>query len=390
MPIEGAVRLNRDVREVVRNLAVGEIAVIDLPDLDRESAELLASRRPAAVLNVADSASGRMENLGPKVLLDAGILHLDRFGTEILALRDGQRITVTVHHHDDQREPVTGSVSSAEGAVIAEGELVGEQRTAAAVRATRAARSFQLDGLAATTAELLAAESDLIFDGAGLPTGTAPFHGRPVLVVGDRANTPAQLGWIRPWIRESRPYIIAVEGGADHLRAANLRADVVLGPLEDVSDAAIARPNGRKPGPVLLLHAKPDMPARGSLRVEELGREHGVLESRLPSWALALLMAERGGASVVVASGIPETGPEVLDSGRTPAAAAVLTRLGLGGLLVYASALPALVRPRIRTWQLLLLSVVALGALAIALLTTPVGQAAFNIGPDWLANLFNG
>ncbi len=367
--ITGVVRADGDTRALARRLEPGDIAVVDIADLGREAAELLAARRPAAVLDASDAATGRLANLGPAVLLEAGIPLIDQLGTEVLALREGQAVRLE------------GPVVWADDAEVAEGRLLAADHLEAAAAQAREGARFQLDGVSAAASQLLAHEHQTILgtDQPELPT----LAGRPVLVVAPRATTASTLARIRPWIREARPAIVAVEAAADTVMEAGLTPDVVVGPFEDVSEAALGG------GAHLVLHAGDGARPAGRVRTEELGIEHTASTSTLPTSVLALLLAGHAGASVVVAAGMDEGPEEVLDAGREAAAAIGLARHVLGERLVYAGALPLLTRPRIRTWQLLVLALVALLALTIALLATPVGQAALGVGPEWLKNLFD-
>ncbi|MDO5494860.1 MAG: putative cytokinetic ring protein SteA [bacterium] len=367
--IEGPVRVDRDIRALARRLEPGDIAVIDLADIDRESAELLIARKPAAVLDAATAATGRLPALGSTALLEAGIALVDGFGTDILELREGTRVHVD------------GGVARVDDAEFAEGRPVTREHLEAASTQAREGAPFQLDAVSAATSELLTREHALVLDGEGLPA-LEKLAGRPALVIAERATTPEALTRLRPWIREARPVIVAVEAGADAARAAGLTPDVIIGPLESVSGEALAS------GAQLVLHLTQDGRSAGRTRAEELGTEHSTVVSSLPSVPLALLLAGHGVASVVVAAGTDESLEEVVDGGRNSAAALGLARLALGDRLVSASAVPRLTRPRIRAWQLALLVLAALLALAVALLTTPVGQAALGTGPDWLKNLF--
>src|SRR3954451_21868273 len=76
--VAGIVRLDRRTKNLTKRLQPGEIAVIDHTDIDRVSAEALVARGALAVVNVASSISGRYPNLGPEILLSAGIAILDR------------------------------------------------------------------------------------------------------------------------------------------------------------------------------------------------------------------------------------------------------------------------------------------------------------------------
>jgi uncharacterized membrane-anchored protein len=87
------VRLDRRTKNLTKRLKPGEIAVIDHVDLDRVSAEALVECKVAAVVNVADSISGRYPNLGPEILVEAGIPLVDGVGREVFSiLHEGERV----------------------------------------------------------------------------------------------------------------------------------------------------------------------------------------------------------------------------------------------------------------------------------------------------------
>lgn len=369
-PVTGTVRIG-EVRSLAGRLGVGEIAVINLVDPDREAAELLLARSPAAVLNAADSATGRLPNLGPSLLLDAGIPLVDSFDSDVLSLREGQEIRLE------------DGIVSVDGREIAEGRVVTREDLADAARRAGEGTRFQLDGVSAATADLLAREPALVLDGAGLPDLRELVGDRPTLVIAPRSTTAEMLEAIRLWIREEQPVVIAVDAAADTARDARITPDVIIGDLDSVSHEALGA------GARLILHVPREAGGGGAVRTEELGVDHDAVNSLLPTPVLALLLAAHGQANVVVAAGFDETPQEVLDGGRESAAATSLARYVLGSRLVHARALPGLVKPRIRAWQLVILAVVAVFALLLALLTTPVGQAAVGVGPDWLQDLLS-
>src|SRR5579859_4960168 len=83
--IVGVARADPKTKVLVRRLEPGDIAVIDHADLDRVSADELIACRVAAVVNGAKSVTGRYPNLGPGLLVEAGIPVLDDVGREVLA-----------------------------------------------------------------------------------------------------------------------------------------------------------------------------------------------------------------------------------------------------------------------------------------------------------------
>src|SRR5207247_3929380 len=91
--VTGTVRLDRRTKRLVGRLRPGDIAVIDHVDLDRVAADSLVAVGVAAVLNAKPSISGRYPNLGPEVLVQAGIPLLDDLGEELHeTLREGEEV----------------------------------------------------------------------------------------------------------------------------------------------------------------------------------------------------------------------------------------------------------------------------------------------------------
>ena len=56
---------------------------------------------------------------------------------------------------------------------------------------------------------------------------------------------------VRPYIRDFKPVLIAVDGGADALLEAGYKPDVIVGDMDSVSDEAL------RSGAELLVHALP-------------------------------------------------------------------------------------------------------------------------------------
>ena len=84
-------RIDRRTKNLTRRLRPGDIAVIDHADLDRVSAESLVKSEVIAVINAAASMTGRYPNLGPQVLIDAGIPLIDDVGSDVFEkVKDGR------------------------------------------------------------------------------------------------------------------------------------------------------------------------------------------------------------------------------------------------------------------------------------------------------------
>ena len=78
--ITAVARVDRRTKNITQRLNPGEIAIIDHADLDRVSAEELIRRKVSAVVNASVSITGRYPNLGPQLLLEAGIPVIDGAG----------------------------------------------------------------------------------------------------------------------------------------------------------------------------------------------------------------------------------------------------------------------------------------------------------------------
>ena len=96
--VTAVARIDRRTKRLTKRLRAGEIAIIDHVDIDRVSAEALVACGASAVVNVAASISGRYPNLGPRILLDAGIPLIDNATPELFErLHDGE--TLRLHEY---------------------------------------------------------------------------------------------------------------------------------------------------------------------------------------------------------------------------------------------------------------------------------------------------
>jgi len=337
------------------------VALVDHEDIDRVAADALVAARPAAVVNAAASTSGRYPNLGPQILLDAGIVLLDRVGADVLAeLREGQVVRV-----DGDRLLLVEADGERE---VAAGVRQTPATVAAATEVAREGLSAQLEAFAANTMEYMLREKDLLLDGVGVPDVRTSFTGRQALVVVRGYHYRDDLATLRPYIREYRPVLIGVDGGADAVLEAGHALDMVVGDMDSVSDAALTS------GAEIVVHAYRDGRAPGLERVRALGVEPVVFPATGTSEDVAMMLADDSGAELIVAVGSHATLVEFLDKGRAGMASTFLTRLRVGGKLVDAKGVSRLYRQRISTAQVAALLLSGLLALLVALLSTSAGQ----------------
>lgn len=362
--VTGTARLGKRTKDLTKRLQPGDIAIIDHEDIDRVAAEALVERAPAAVLNVSASTSGRYPNAGPQILVDAGIVLVDALGESVFeGVRDGEPLTVD------------GAEVLIEDTVIARGTLQDAQSVEASLERAREGLSEQLELFAQNTMEYMLRERDLLLDGIGAPEVRTRMDGRPVLIVVRGYHYKEDLATLKPFLRENRPIIIGVDGGADAVIEAGFHPDMIIGDMDSVSDRAL------RSGSELVVHAYRDGRAPGMERLAELGLEKEAISfpASGTSEDIAMLLADEKGASVIVAVGTHGTLEEFLDKGRAGMSSTFLTRLRIGSKLVDAKGVSRLYRQRISTFQLVLLALAGLAALAVALWATPGGQALVQI-----------
>ncbi|WP_421733415.1 putative cytokinetic ring protein SteA [Cellulomonas sp.] len=375
--VAGPARVDPRTKGLTKRLRPGDIAVIDHLDLDRVSAEALVACQPAAVLNAARSTSGRYPNLGPEILIEAGIPLIDDLGADVMSLTEGHRLRV-----------VDGAVYDGE-TLVAEGVLQTEATVAVAMEEARAGLSVQLESFAANTMDYLRRERDLLLDGVGVPDISTVIDGRQVLIVVRGYHYKEDLVTLRPYIREYRPVLIGVDGGADAILDAGWKPDLIVGDMDSVSDRALMC------GAEVVVHAYRDGRAPGLARVEQLDVKHVVFPATGTSEDVAMLLADDKGAELIVAVGTHATLVEFLDKGRSGMASTFLTRLRVGSKLVDAKGVSRLYRNRISNLQLTLLVLAGLLALGVALASTAAGQTLIGLSgariddiTSWVSGLF--
>jgi uncharacterized membrane-anchored protein len=353
----GVARVDFRTKVLVRRLEPGDIAVIDHPDLDRVSADELIACRVAAVVNAAKSVTGRYPNLGPRLLLEAGIPLVDDAGREVLSrVADGDAVRLD-----------SGTLYNASDQVVAKGVLLTEASLDQAMEGANAGVAGQIDAFAANTLEFLRRERDMLTNGLDLPSLATGMRDRHVLVVVRGYRYREDLRALRPYVREYHPVMVAVDGGADALIEAGYRPDLIIGDMDSISDEALAS------GAELVVHAYPDGRAPGMSRLTSLGLDGVSLPAPGTSEDVALLVADACGASLIAVVGTHWTLEEFLDKGRPGMASTFLTHLRVGSKLVNARGVHQLYQSRISGWALVALVVAAAITSAVAIAYSAAG-----------------
>lgn len=210
----------------------------------------------------------------------------------------------------------------------------------------------------------------MLLDGIGVPDVEVELKDRQVLVVAAGYNHEAELKLLKPYIREYRPVLVGVGAGADALRVAGYRPDLIVGDPAEVSNEALTC------GADVVVPAFADGHAPGLHRVQDLGAGAVTFPSSANQEDMALLLAANHGAALVVTVGLSATMSEFLDRGRSGSnASTFLTRLQVGGRLVDARTIALLYRSRLSFGAILLMVGAVLVAVVAALLVSDAGDA---------------
>jgi uncharacterized membrane-anchored protein len=355
--VVGPARLDRRTKDLTKRLRPGDIAIIDHEDLDRVIVDTLIERHVAAVVNAATSISGRYPNLGPERLLRAGVPLVDGVGPEVFR-RVGEGRLVRL-----DRETLYLN-----GHPVAKGVVQTAETVAASMIEAKAGLAEQITVFAANTLEYVQRDRDMLLDGIDVPELLTSFEGKHVLVVVRGYHHREDLAALRSYIREFKPLMIGVDGGADALLESGYRPDVIVGDMDSISD------DGLRCGGEIVVHAYPDGQAPGLARVESLGLPSVLCPAIGTSEDVALLIADVKGANLIVAVGTHFSLEEFLDKGRPGMGSTFLTRLRVGGKLVDAKGVSRLYRPRVSVWALLVLVLAALATILVAMTVLPAGK----------------
>jgi uncharacterized membrane-anchored protein len=357
---QGIARLDKRTKDLVKRLGPDDVAIIDHIDMDRVSAEALLATGVEVVVNASPSISGTYPNVGPLLLTRGGVTLIDDVGPEIFScLKEGDAVEVS------------GDEVRRNGDVCAHGVRLSVKDVEQRMETAKAGLGEQLDKFARNTIEYLEREREILTDEMWVPAVPVELHGRHCLVVVRGYDFKEDLDALRPYIREVKPVLIGVDGGADAIMEAGFKPDVIVGDMDSVTDAALAS------GAALIVHAYADGRAPGMERIEGLG-----LAEKAVCWPLAatsedlaLLLAWESGADLIVAVGTHANLVEYLDKGRKGMASTFLVRLKVGPKLVDAKGVNKLYRASAGPAHLIVLAGAALAVITAVILISPAARA---------------
>jgi len=355
---QGPARVDTRTMRLLLRLRPGEIAIISHHDLDGPCALGLLERGVRAVVNAEPSMSGRFPNTGPGLLLKAGVCILDSVGPQVMKkVAEGDIVRIE------------GDALLRGDEVIAKGERLTLERVQERMQEASSNLRAQLTQFVRNTLSYIEREGAMLYEAAQVPALGASLRGRHVLVVVRGEGAAQDLTTIRSYVRDVKPVLVGVDGGADILLRAGLRPDVIMGDMDSASDDAL------RCGAELVVHAYAGAGghdrAPGLERLKRLGLEAKVFPCTGTSEDAAMILAHEKGAELIVAVGTHFGLVDFLERARGGMASTFLTRLKLGSALVDAKGVNRLYRPAPGSAYLLGLAAISLLTAAVVYMVSP-------------------
>src|SRR3989440_1134610 len=360
--LTGHAKLDRRTKNLVKRLSADDIAIIDHTDLDRVSAEELLESGVGVVVNVAPSQSGRFPNPGPLLLVRGGVRLIDAQGAPLFdEVNEGELLTVR------------GGSLFRNGDCVAVGRTLGAEELAGAIAEQRGRVTEALELFADNTMRYLREEGKFLSEGIAFPALETRFRDRQALVVARGPGHKRDLRIVRPYIRDFKPVLVGVDGGADALLEAGYKPEVIVGDMDSVSDRALESRAEK------VVHAYTDGVAPGRKRIESLGVDYQVVRAPGISEDVALLLAFEKGAELIVAVGTHFNLIEFLERNRAGMSSTFVTRLKVGEILIDAKGVSRLVSRQVGLWPLILFATAGLGAIVVAIVASPALRHFFGL-----------
>jgi uncharacterized membrane-anchored protein len=367
--VSGTARVDRDIDRLLRRVGPGDIVVLDALDLDRITADALVEAGVAAVVNASTSISGRYPNLGPEVLVANNVTLIDETGPDVFKkIKDGARVRVN-----------NGGVYAGDRRIA-----LGTERTDEEIHElmheAKSGLVAHLEAFAGNTIEFIRSESPLLIDGMGIPDIDVDVNRRHVIVVAEDPSAADDLRGLKPFIKEYQPVLVGVGTGADTLRKAGYRPQLIVGDPESMSVEVL------RSGAQVVLPADADGHAKGLERIQDLGVGAMTFPAAGSAADLALLLCDHHGASLIVTAGHSASIEEFFDRSRQHSNPSMfLTRLKVGEKLVDAKAVATLYRSRVSGGAIALLVLAMLIAVIAALWVSRADGAVL----QWITDYWN-
>lgn len=359
---DGVAKLDKRTKNLVKRLRSDNIAIIDQEDLDRVMAEALIKSKVQVIVNVSPYSTGRYPNIGPLLLTAAGVHLVDNIDKSIFDLvAEGDRIMVK---NDEIYK---------DGKSIAKGHVQTALTLQKKMDTAKKGIAKELDKFAQNTLSYLQKEKDFILEPQQIPDIKTKIEDRHVLIVVRGYDYEKDINILGSYIRDIKPVLIGVDGGADALINAGYKPDIIIGDMDSATDKTL------RGGAELIVHAYPNGKAPGKERLDKLGLNSFVFKAAGTSEDIALIMAYDLGAELIVMVGSHANMIEFLDKGREGMASTFLARLKVGDRLVDAKGVNKLYQRKANLSHLLIVLASAVVAVIVIIMASPTVRNFLNL-----------
>lgn len=310
--ITGTLRVGGDPRALAARTRKGDIVVIDRVDVDAATADLIADKAPAAVINASPSLTGRFEARGATRFEERGVALFDAMDRKLLAVDDASPARLVF---GSDTAPATLIVDS----LSIDLHEVGAEHIAQRLAESAHTGALRLPVLAASALDLVQRDGPSLVDGAHVPDLDVDLTGKDVLVVAAGAGYKEQLRHVKSAVKELKMVVIATGDAADAAATAR-QPHIVVGPFDSASDDVL------RSATVAVAHGESH--AVAATRAGALGVRLATSQSRLEAADLAIALAASAGARTIVVAGMDTTVPDLIDSPK--GASSLLARMAAG------------------------------------------------------------
>jgi uncharacterized membrane-anchored protein len=362
MYVRGVAKVDARTKNLVKRLTSGDIAVINHSDLDGLAARALLETRPRAVINASKSFTGSYPTAGPLLLIQGGVPLLDGAGEDFFhQVQEGQVLEIR------------GEKIYSGGKFLGAGQILEESALKEKMEKAGANLNSLLAGFIENTFAYARREIGLVTGEYAFPPLRTTVKNRHVLVVVRGDHYKEDLRAIRSYIKDMRPVLIGVDGGADALLEEGYRPDLVVGDMDSVSCKALCC------GAELVVHAYPDGRSPGGERVARLGLPAVTLAAPGTSEDIAVLLAYEKGAELIVVVGGHFCFQDFLEKGRQGMGSTFLVRLKAGSILVDARGVSRLYSHRLKASHVVQFFLAALLPAGIVISVSPAIREFFRL-----------
>lgn len=355
--MKGIAKIDKKTKDLAKRISFGEIAIIKHKDIDAVAAESLVSAKIKFVINMDKSISGKYPNLGPKILMAADIPILDNVEQNLFeCIKDG-----------DEIEVIEDEIYK-DGKCIGKGQWFTDEIVNYKTNKAKSNISIELDKFIENTLDYAKKEKDIILNGISIPTIKTKIKGKHVLVVVRGQNYKEDLNILQSYIREEKPVLIGVDGGADALLEFGYKPNIIVGDMDSVSDEALRKCDE------IVVHAYIDGIAPGMKRMNSLGLNALTIPAPGTSEDIAMLIAYEKGADLIIALGSHSNMIDFLEKGRKGMASTFLVRLKIGSKLIDAKGVNKLYHTGVKLKYIFALVLSALLPIIIVAIYSPTIQ----------------